>query len=66
MICPRCEKETYVVDSCAVELNVFRTRKCKYCGYKFYTEEIELEPEDARAYMAAVKRAYRKRKANLS
>lgn len=41
-------------------MNVFRTRICTKCDSKFYTEEVVITEEEARFYMAAIKRKYRK------
>lgn len=61
MECPKCSGKSNVVNSRKVEMNVFRVRVCKDCGFRFYTEEVEIDNEEARAYMAAIKRADRKR-----
>ena len=63
MECQNCGSlKTNVIDSRKVEMNVFRIRKCSNCGYKFYTEEVEISTEEAAAYVAAVKRKYRESK----
>lgn len=59
MMCPECDGKSKVIDSRVVELNVFRVRKCSGCGLKFYTEEISIDQEEARAYMSALKRVQR-------
>ena len=49
MECPYCESnQSNVIDSRKVEMNVFRTRICKKCGSKFYTEEVVITEEEAR------------------
>lgn len=69
MECPKCgNKGSTVIDSRKVETNVFRIRVCKTCNYKFYTEETEIELEEADEYMAEIKRrqrAYAKTKKSL-
>lgn len=61
MECPYCSSNlSKVADSRKVEMNVFRTRVCKCCDSKFYTEEVVITEEEARCYMAAIKRKYRK------
>lgn len=60
MECPYCSSNlSNVIDSRKVEMNVFRTRVCKKCSSKFYTEEVVITEEEARFYMAAIKRKYR-------
>lgn len=59
MECPNCGEKSKVVDSRKVELNVFRVRECKTCGLRFYTEETEIDTDDAKIYMAAIKRSLR-------
>ena len=55
MECPYCESnQSNVIDSRKVEMNVFRTRICKKCGSKFYTEEVVITEEEARFYMAEI------------
>lgn len=46
MTCPVCFGETIVARSGAFSDSVVRRRKCKVCGYAFYTEEMET-PEAA-------------------
>ena len=43
MFCPKCGEKTTVLESRAVEEEVFRRIKCRKCGYMFYTEEFESE-----------------------
>lgn len=44
MTCPVCGGDTHVVDSRKPDCDVvLRLRKCKDCGYKFKTEEREVE-----------------------
>lgn len=66
MECPYCESSsTCVINSRKVELNVFRIRRCKECGAKFYTEEAVIDDEEARPYLAAIKRYYRDKKKEM-
>lgn len=66
MECPYCESNlSNVIDSRKVEMNVFRTRICKKCGSKFYTEEVVITEEEARFYMAEIKRKYREERKRL-
>ena len=41
--CPKCGKETRVIDSRDAETGVRRRRVCDDCGYRFTTLEITLE-----------------------
>lgn len=51
MNCPRCESpKCRVKDSRVVELNVYRQRVCRVCGYTFYTEETELDDNEGLRY----------------
>ena len=64
MECPKCgSSKSSVNNSRKIELAVFRTRVCKDCGYKFYTEEMVLDPEteidSIRSYIKEQKRIYR-------
>ena len=64
MECPKCGCcKSSVINSRNIELAVFRTRICKDCGYKFYTEEMVLDPEtemdSIRSYIKEQKRIYR-------
>lgn len=61
MECPNCGRKSNVINSRAVEMNVFRVRVCKNCGFRFYTEEITIDKDEANAYMAAIKRSERLR-----
>lgn len=62
MFCPECDGDTRVADSRRVETLVARHRICKSCGYSFYTEEIEVENNDAlRFYYSVSKAEQRKR-----
>lgn len=64
MICPECEGKTKVVVSKSVELNVYRKRECKECGYTFYTEETEIDDNEAlRFYYAEAQNRFRQKKA---
>ena len=42
MNCPVCDEHTAVVDSRSESDLVVRRRKCKACGYYFFTTEIEM------------------------
>ena len=67
MECPYCSSNlSRVIDSRKVEMNVFRTRVCKKCGSKFYTEEVTITEEEAKFYMAEIKRKYRKERKNYN
>lgn len=59
--CPNCGGKSNVINSRAVEMNVFRMRVCKNCGFRFYTEELTIDKDEANAYMAAIKRSDRLR-----
>lgn len=61
MECHNCGGKSNVINSREVEMNVFRVRVCKNCGSRFYTEEVEIEQDEARAYMAAIKRRDRRK-----
>ena len=50
MNCPKCNCKTSVQDSRKVEMNVYRRRICMECGYKFFTEETEIEDNSALRY----------------
>lgn len=50
-----------MINSRSVEMNVFRIRVCKDCGLRFYTEEITIDKDEARTYIAAIKRSDRLR-----
>lgn len=41
MICSECGKESRVISTVKKNFRVFRERKCKGCGRKWYTEEVE-------------------------
>lgn len=44
MKCPKCESKTKVMDSRLIEFNrVRRRRRCKECGYRFSTLEVNIE-----------------------
>lgn len=44
MTCPQCNGKVYVIDSVnAPEGDIYRKRKCRECGYLFYTVESEME-----------------------
>ncbi len=61
MNCPECDGKTGVVESRAVELNVYRHRVCKNCGHSFYTEEAEVEDiTGLKYYWATVKSEQRR------
>lgn len=62
MFCPKCDGDTRVADSRRVETLVARKRVCKSCGYSFYTEETEVESNDAlRFYYSQTQAKYRKK-----
>lgn len=66
MNCPECDGKTGVKDSRQIEMNVYRRRVCKGCGYKFYTEETEIEDTSGfRYYWANAQSEYRKGKKNV-
>ena len=50
MTCPKCESNTIVKDSRKVNNLVARRRVCKNCDYSFYTEEVEVDNNDALKY----------------
>ena len=50
MTCPKCEGKTKVLESRTVELLVARKRECLECGYRFFTEETEVEDNTAMKY----------------
>ena len=47
MTCPVCGGATKVVDSRPEVDNVHRRRKCKECGYRFSTVEIEVDVKES-------------------
>lgn len=51
MECPKCESDTYVIDSRKFAGTTYRRRKCKECGHKFYTSEEILENEQDIRYL---------------
>lgn len=61
MECPECGGKTSVINSREVEANVFRARECKKCKHRFYTEEVEIDKEEADEYMAFIKEKDRNR-----
>lgn len=66
MECPYCSNsKSKVIDSRKVEMNVFRIRVCEQCNSKFYTEEVVISDEEARFYMATIKRKYREERKRL-
>lgn len=50
MTCPNCGSNTIVKDSRKVKNLVARRRVCKKCSYSFYTEEVEVDNNDALKY----------------
>lgn len=42
MTCPVCGGKTRVITNVSEPDCIYRRRKCKECGYSFYTEEVEL------------------------
>lgn len=61
MECPYCGGSSKVIESRKIEMNVFRVRSCSVCKKRFYTEETSISLEEARPYVAAVKRQQRER-----
>lgn len=61
MLCPECDSKTRVVDSRPVETLVARKRVCKSCGYSFYTEEVEVEDNEALRFFYAEAKAKRRK-----
>ena len=62
-MCPECDGKTRVLDSRGVELNTYRKRVCKECGYTFVTEETEVEDRTGlRYFYAEAVRQHRQRK----
>ena len=47
MTCPVCGGATKVVDSRPEVDTVHRRRKCKECGYRFSTVEIEVDVKES-------------------
>lgn len=65
MYCPECNGKTGVAETKAIELNMYRRRVCKECGYKFYTEETEIEDMSAFRYCwANARREHRRCKSD--
>ena len=46
MTCPECNGGTLVIDTREFAGAVYRRRKCRNCGYKFYTEETEIDKSE--------------------
>jgi len=61
MQCPKCEKETDVLDSRRMDGTVRRRRKCKSCQHRFSTEERLFEALKKRKTIAPPTRKPRKR-----
>ncbi len=61
MQCPKCEKETDVLDSRRMDGTVRRRRKCKSCQHRFSTEERLFEAPKKRKTIATPTRKPRKR-----
>ena len=61
MQCPKCEKETDVLDSRRMDGTVRRRRKCKSCQHRFSTEERLFEAPKKRKTIRPPKRKPRKR-----
>lgn len=43
MNCPKCGQKTTVVDIATATEEVYRKRKCQFCGHKICTIEYEVE-----------------------
>lgn len=48
MVCPKCKGKTKVVDVVHnTDANEsYRFRKCRHCGFKFYTVEFEVDYDE--------------------
>jgi len=62
MQCPKCEKETDVLDSRRMDGTVRRRRKCKSCQHRFSTEERLFEAPQKRKTAAPQTKRPKKRK----
>ncbi len=53
MNCPKCSSSNCgVIDTFQSELETYRIKKCKDCGFKFYTEEKVKPAEDVQPIFA--------------
>lgn len=66
MNCPVCGGSTGVLTSRRECDAVYRYRKCKECGYLFYTTETESGSEDFRRLQTEAKRKSKARKRRKS
>lgn len=57
MYCIKCGERTKVIDSRIVEETVARQRLCPSCGYKFYTEETEVDEYEAMKFYYKLSKA---------
>ena len=48
MLCPNCDGEIGVDDTISSNRVNYRSRKCKVCGFKFYTKEEVCREEEAK------------------
>lgn len=55
MICLKCEGDTQVVDTGSSSDEIVRRRKCKKCGYQFYTVERVADMKYPQALLAEYK-----------
>lgn len=64
MECPECGENTGVTNSRKYAGAVYRRRECKSCHFRFWTEEIEIDPNSKiiKDMNSFVKMAYRDRK----
>lgn len=46
MNCPKCGGKAKVLDCARSPEETYRERKCKVCGYAFYTVEYEVENDE--------------------
>lgn len=42
MTCAKCNNDAKVIDTTTLNDRVIRKRKCKVCGYVFFTEELRV------------------------
>lgn len=55
MTCPKCDGKTQVIDSRKISVDtIHRRRRCKACGYRFSTEEMEVDGLDRVGTLATV------------
>lgn len=55
MNCPKCNARVSVNNSVSWYDKVYRHRKCKSCGFRFYTEENILKDSSIAAYALSEK-----------